>query len=128
MLLDTCFLIDLQRERKRSTEGRSTRFLLGWSGGELAYSLITLEEFYEGYADVGRRDALSFLRPFRLLSPNEETAWQASRLQREMRKSGAPIGDHDAWIAAVALQHGKALLTRNFGHFQRIPGLPVVGY
>ena len=34
-----------------------------------------------------------------------------------------PIGDPDIFIAAMALQHGLILVTRNVRHFQRIPDL-----
>jgi len=37
-------------------------------------------------------------------------------------RSGRPIPANDAWIAALALQHGLPVLTRD-EHFDAVPGL-----
>jgi tRNA(fMet)-specific endonuclease VapC len=128
MLLDTCFLIDLQKELKRKEPGAAHAFLANWRGDYLGYSLITRMEFLEGYADSGLGIADRFLRPYKCLFPDLETAWRTSRIEWALRAGGNPIGDHDAWIAATALQHRLTLLTRNRNHFERIPGLPIAGY
>ena len=128
MLLDTCFLIDLQRERKRRRPGKACAFLESWEGAPLSFSLITYMEFLEGYPDESRETADRFLRPYKRIATDAETAWQASRIERALRAQGHPIGDHDAWIAGTARQHGLTLLTRNSEHFRRIPGLPLAVY
>lgn len=128
MLLDTCFLIDLQKELRRNKPGKAHDFLRNWRGDFLAYSLVTRMEFLEGYPDSGQESADRFLRPYKCLFPDLETAWRTSRIERTLRGQGTPIGDHDAWIAATALQHSLTLLSRNREHFQRISGLAVAGY
>ncbi len=128
MLLDTCFLIDLQKELKRREHGAAHAFLKNWRGDYLAYSLITRLEFLEGYADSGMEIADRFLRPYKCLFPDLETAWRTSRIERALRTDGNPIGDHDAWIAATAVQHSLTLLTRNRNQFERISGLPLARY
>jgi tRNA(fMet)-specific endonuclease VapC len=42
--------------------------------------------------------------------------------------AGQPIGPHDLLIAATALRHGAALVTRNVAEFSRVPGLEVVNW
>jgi predicted nucleic acid-binding protein len=44
-------------------------------------------------------------------------------VSRSLRTAGEPIGDHDLWIAALALQHGRTVVSRNEQHFRRVPGL-----
>jgi predicted nucleic acid-binding protein len=41
-----------------------------------------------------------------------------------LARSGTPIPENDVWIAAVALEHGWPLATRD-AHFARVPGLTV---
>jgi tRNA(fMet)-specific endonuclease VapC len=41
-----------------------------------------------------------------------------------LRRKGQPIPTNDLWIAASALEHGAALLTRD-SHFSKIDGLRV---
>lgn len=40
----------------------------------------------------------------------------------ELRKAGTPIPANDAWIAALARQHGLAVLSNDV-HFVLVPGL-----
>jgi toxin FitB len=42
------------------------------------------------------------------------------------RRGGRQIGQHDAWIAATALQINAPLVTRNAGHFRHIADLTVL--
>lgn len=43
-----------------------------------------------------------------------------------VRRSGRQIDQHDAWIAATALQIGAPLVTHNAGHFRYLPGLNIL--
>lgn len=85
-------------------------------------------EFAEGFSDDHREKSQKFLAPFRVLWPDADTVWTASRLSRTLRASGRRIGDHDSWIAALALQREMPIATRNEGHFGRISGLLVQTY
>jgi tRNA(fMet)-specific endonuclease VapC len=60
--------------------------------------------------------------------PDPETAWVAARVSRALRAAGTPIGDHDLWIAALALQHGMTVASRNERHFRRVAGLRLRTY
>ena len=45
-------------------------------------------------------------------------------LKDQLAKAGTPIPDNDLWIAAVGLEHGLPVATRD-QHFARVPGLEV---
>jgi tRNA(fMet)-specific endonuclease VapC len=44
----------------------------------------------------------------------------------ELESAGNPIGAHDLWIAATALNHGMDVATANARDFKRVPSLNVV--
>jgi tRNA(fMet)-specific endonuclease VapC len=44
-----------------------------------------------------------------------------------LRAGGGPVGDMDEAIAAIALAYDAAIVSRD-RHFQRVPGLKIVGY
>ncbi len=50
---------------------------------------------------------------------------QFAVLRADLRRRGQLIPDLDLLIAATALSHDLALLTRNVRHFARIPGLRI---
>jgi tRNA(fMet)-specific endonuclease VapC len=58
----------------------------------------------------------------KLLLCDEQTARQYGRISQQLRKKGRPIPQNDMWIAALALQHGLTLVTRD-AHFSHIDGL-----
>lgn len=128
MLLDTSFLIDLQREFAGARSRGAQKFLLQHATETAWISLPTWMEFAEGYED-GREEACRlFLARFRLIAPDQEIAWRASRIARLLRSAGAIIGDHDVWIAATALEKNIPLVTHNPRHFTRIPGIQLLAY
>ena len=43
-------------------------------------------------------------------------------LHQVLRKRGRPIPTNDLWIAAIAVEHGLVLYTRD-AHFESVPGL-----
>jgi len=128
MLLDTTFLIDLQRDLAGTGRGDATRFLESHAEATPSISLITWMEFAEGYS-TRREDACRlFLSRFSLLMPGPAIAWRASRISRRLRRTGSAIGDHDLWIAATAMANGLPLVTRNTRHFKRIADLKILPY
>jgi len=128
MLLDTDFLIDLQRGLRNQRATGARRFADEHRSAVLQISLVTWMEFAEGFPSDREEECMRFLHDFTLLFPDEGVAWRASRLARQLRNDGLTIGDHDTWIAATALEHELTLVTRNVRHFQRVPGLQLLAY
>jgi len=128
VLLDTCFVIDLQRELGGGRARGAQRFLRDHAGETPWISLITWTEFAEGYGEEREDPCRLFLSRFPLIVPDQSIAWKASRISRSLRASGAPIGDHDVWVAATAMIREMPLVTRNTRHFHRIPGLQLLPY
>jgi predicted nucleic acid-binding protein len=50
------------------------------------------------------------------------TSHQYAHIHRALQKRGKPIPTNDLWIAALAIEHGLVLFTRD-AHFQQVPGL-----
>jgi len=57
-----------------------------------------------------------------ILSVTQITARIYADLRETLRKSGTPVPENDLWIAALAVQTGHPLVTRDH-HFERIPGV-----
>ena len=128
MILDTTVLVDLQRELRRDRPGRASALLEDLGDEEVAIGFVTCMEFAEGYGPDERESCDRFLASFRVLWPDTETAWRAGQISRALRARGESIGDHDAWIGALALRHGRTVISANDRHFRRIPGLAVRTY
>ena len=128
MLFDTTFLIDYEREIKRSRPGSAHGFLVQHPNAPLYISIISVGEFGEGFAPTQQQDCQTCLRHYTVLDLDRDIAWTASQIARQLRSSGTLIGENDVWIAATALHHNLALVTNNAQHFQRISGLKVARY
>ena len=64
-----------------------------------------------------------FLAAVAVLSPGVATAEHYGRLRAQLAKAGTPIPENDIWIAAVAVQHGLTVVSRD-EHFGEVTGLP----
>lgn len=53
---------------------------------------------------------------------DDDTAKHYGRIKHELQLRGRPLPENDIWIAAVALQHGLTLVSRD-RHFEEITGL-----
>jgi tRNA(fMet)-specific endonuclease VapC len=92
---------------------------------ELRYGLLRLPPA----AAQPRLEALdTFLEALQVLDFDEGCAQVAASLRVRLEGAGSPIGPHDLLIAATALRHGAALVTRNVAEFSRVPGLEVVNW
>lgn len=92
---------------------------------ELRYGLLRLP----AEAAQPRLEALNLLLGrMPILEFNEACSRRAAVLRVALEAAGKPIGPHDLLIAATALGHGHALVTRNVSEFSRVPGLEVVNW
>lgn len=128
MILETTFLIDLEREAIRGKEGPALAFLESIPRTRLHITLTTAGEMASGSDSLAREAWGRLFQRFQVLHPDEDVAWRYGRLCRHLRRLGTPIGTNDLWIAATALVHGLPLVTRNVREFQRVPELDVRGY
>jgi predicted nucleic acid-binding protein len=127
LIFDTTFLIDFQRER-RTGDGPAHRFLEHHREHGARLSVISFAEFAEGFANPEDPILLSVADSHELLAVDVVIAATYARIVRTLRAQGRLIGGNDLWIAATALRHENALVTRNLEHFARVPGLRVMGY
>jgi predicted nucleic acid-binding protein len=56
---------------------------------------------------------------------DESTTHLYAQILAELRRRGTPIPTNDLWIAALAIQHGLPLYTRD-AHFQNVSGLATI--
>jgi predicted nucleic acid-binding protein len=129
MTFDTCFLIDFEREQRRRKPGPAHAFLRPFSEDTpMHLSTVALGEFVEGLRDPESSQSRLFFSLFHLLPIDRPVALHYGRISRQLRAAGTPLGTNDLWIAVTALEHGLPLVTRNTGHFDRVPGLQIITY
>jgi predicted nucleic acid-binding protein len=128
LILETTFLIALERELVRAAPSAAQRFL-GAHANEPLYLTFTIAgELASGMAPDGRSRWEQFIAPFRTLPCTPEVCWEYGQVFRYLRTNGQLIGANDLWIAATAVVFGKPLVTANVRHFRRVPGLQVVPF
>ena len=128
MLLDTTFLIDLQREAVRRSPGPAFRFLRTRPESPVRISVVTYAEFAEGFPPEQKDLCSELLQPYQVLDISPDIAWKYGQISRRLRQLGRRIGDNDLWIACTALHSELELVTRDAEHFRRVPNLHVVDY
>ena len=129
MILDSTFLVDFEREKKRQAPGAASFFLRDHKDTRFSITFTILGELAAGKSLGGEREAwMRFIQPFRILESSEEVAWQFGIAFRTLQAQGNLIGANDLWIAATAIANGLPVVTRNTKDFARVPGLAVIGY
>lgn len=108
LILETTFLIDLEREQRGDHRGPAREFLEKHSEARLCITPTIAGELASGV--------------------DREVCWRYGRLFRFLKDNGLLIGSNDLWIAATSVVHGLPLVTHNERHFRRIPELKVLGY
>ena len=93
----------------------------------VAIPVSVLGEFRYGIQSSRHRRAYEqwlgdHLPAFEILTVREATTLAYVRVRMSLKKLGRPIPANDAWIAALALQHGDAILSRD-AHFDAVPGI-----
>ena len=94
--------------------------------------VIVLGEFRYGIAASRHRRTYEawlggHLGDFTVLAVTAETTVPYAALRTSLRRVGRPIPANDAWIAALAIQHGLPILSRD-EHFDGLPGVQRIGW
>ena len=129
IVLDTSFIVDLLRDRERAQE---MLFRLEEEGESVCTTSINVLELYRGAFLSKRVDEnliilIELLDKLLVLDLNEDAYEIFGAVSALLRAGGVPVGDMDEAIAAIALAYGATIVSRD-QHFQRVPGLKVVGY
>ncbi len=128
MIVDTTFLIDLEREIARGEEGPAMAFLAQNAAEILRVSVVTYGELAEGYEDPQDPALAELVAPYGIIEVSKSIGGRYGVISRALRASGERWGDNDLWIAATALESNEPIVTRDTAHFGRIAGLRVLGY
>jgi predicted nucleic acid-binding protein len=97
VLLDSSFLIALDRETARDEEGPARRLLARLRGRRLVVSVVSVEEVLEGAAN--QPAALASLQRFTIQGVHLAQAQRCALLQRRATRR---MGENDAWLVATA--------------------------
>lgn len=127
LVLDTTFCID---HLKGTPEARAKAREMDGAGERLALVAASMVEFLAVPSAQGGerlRKALELTSRCEILQVDQEIGLTAARLGGECLKRGAQVGSMDLVIAATALHHRCAVLTRD-PDFGRIPGVMVQSY
>ena len=116
-LLDTSYLIDLERETAAGKIGPARKFLSSLRGRPLVVSIVTVEELLEGAVDEAA--ALASLQRFAIQGLQLAQARRCALLQRRASKR---LGENDAWLVATAESLDADVVGADRAAFERLGG------
>jgi predicted nucleic acid-binding protein len=96
-LLDSSFLIDLERETAAGEIGPARKFLPSLRGRPLVVSVVSVEELLEGAADEAT--AFASIQRFAIQGLHLAHARRCALMQRRAPRR---LGENDAWLVATA--------------------------
>jgi predicted nucleic acid-binding protein len=115
VLLDTSFLVALERETSRSEVGPARKFLPSLRGRPLVVSIVSVEEILEGANDPAA--ALASLQRFAIQGVHLAQAQRCALLQR---RSARRMGENDAWLVATAESLNADIVGADRSAFDRL--------
>lgn len=128
LILETSFLVDLERELIGGEAGPAHDFLESHRTQKLHITFTIAGELAAGPRMNERALWDRLVSPFETLPCTPDVSWRYGRLHRYLRENGLLLDANDLWIAATASVFGMPLVTRNERHFSRVPDLNVLGY
>lgn len=128
LILETTFLIDLEREHLRGRPEGAVEYLEANANASFYLPFVVPGELAAGVSLANRQRWEAFLAPFYLLPHTPDVSWEFGRAYRHLRSAGQLIGTNDLSIAATALAYEMPVVTRNVAHFRRVPHLDVETY
>jgi predicted nucleic acid-binding protein len=89
--------------------------------------VIVIGEYRYGIGGSRKRQVTetwfnAFLQSTQILHVSEDTALHYAVVRHRLKQAGTPIPENDVWIAALAIQFGLPLLSRDL-HFDKVVGL-----
>jgi|SRR6266850_4110957 len=127
MLLDSNFLIELERELQSARIGAARTFLATHRSQPVLVSVASVCEVAAGMEDNSTARAFFRRGGLRVLNIFSELALRAAELDRDLIARGTRIGEIDTLIAGTALYYSQPLVT-NDNDFDRIRGLRLLHY
>ena len=121
-LLDTSVLIELFAKDKNvlaRLETAESTFIPSIALGELHYGARKSSRSEKNLEQLEKLASQAVILPC-----DAETSYWYGSVKDGLRRTGQPIPENDIWIAAMALQHGLTVATRD-NHFQAVEGLKV---
>jgi predicted nucleic acid-binding protein len=92
--------------------------------GALALTIVTVFELACGArTEEEEADVRRLLSAAQVLDLTPAAAWEAARVWRHLRSAGRSLNTADVLTAGCCLAAGLSLLTRDAGHYSRVPGL-----
>jgi predicted nucleic acid-binding protein len=121
VLLDSSFLIDLDRELEAGTAGPAMAWLRQNRRAKqraLLVSCVSAAEFLEGCGDEDR--GMEFLGGFIPQGMGFQHATRCATIQRRAAKKGRRLGENDAWQIAFADRSGASVVGRDRRAFEAL--------
>jgi|GEM_PF-870047 len=129
MILDSTFLVDFEREKKRRRQGAASEFLRANQDVQFCVTFTIVGELAAGKSlGAERAKWAQFIQSFRILESSQNVAWEFGSAFHYLQSQGNLIGANDLWIGATGLAHDLPVVTRNARDFARIPHLKVLSY
>lgn len=128
LILDTNFIIAMDREAKRKSPGAAHAFLSTHAADTFQITFTVAGELACGRSAAGPGEWQRLCRPFPVLPWTMDVSWNYGEIFRHLQDAGQLIGGNDLWIAATALVHALPVVTNKVSEFQRVPGLRVLPY
>jgi tRNA(fMet)-specific endonuclease VapC len=124
-LLDTDIFSEVLKGKNPHVRARSAVYLSVF--GRLTISVVIVVEIVRGFQKVGRTQALekfaATLSSLDVLVLDADSAVLAGKIHADLERRGLSVGRADPMIAAIAIRHGRVLVTGNTEHFRRIQSL-----
>lgn len=128
LILETTFLIDLEREISRPEAGPAQALLERHPHASLFLTFTVTGELAAGWPLGERERWEAFIAPFEVLACTPDVCWEYGRAFHYLKENGLLIGANDLWIAATGLAFQLPVVTRDTDHYRRVPHLEVIGY
>ncbi len=114
-LLDSSYLIDLERETAAREVGPACKFLPSLRGRPLVVSIVSVEELLEGAIDEAA--AVASLQRFTIQGLHFAQARRCALLQR---RTSRRLGENDAWLIATAESINADVVGADRAAFERL--------